>query len=85
MTRRKRTIIHVNQHAIKRNRKNPDSPPEPVLTVKTYNSNDYAHAVRIHGPSELVYRPENPLSCGARVWVETYSEVEIIDQTSEKE
>lgn len=70
-----RTLIHVNQHAIKRNAKN--GTREPVLTVKTYKSNTYASAVEIKGPSKVVYSPDKPLSCGARVWIETESEVEI--------
>ena len=71
-----KTIVHVNQHAIRRNIK--AETKEPVLTVKTYKSNIYAHEVDIKGPSKLVYSPDKPLSCGARVWLETESEVEII-------
>lgn len=71
-----KTIVHVNQHAIRRNIK--AEVKEPVLTVKTYKSNTYAHEVDIKGPSKLVYSPDKPLSCGARVWLETESEVEII-------
>jgi hypothetical protein len=71
-----KTIIHVNQHAIRRNIK--AEVKEPVLTVKTYKSNVYAHEVDIKGPSRLVYSPDKALSCGARVWLETESEVEII-------
>lgn len=71
-----KTIIHVNQHAIRRNIK--ADTPEPVLTVKTYKSNTYAHEVQIKGPSRIVYSPDKPLSCGARVWIETNEEVEIL-------
>ena len=71
-----KTIIHVNQHVIKANRK--DGREDPVLTVKTYKSNTYAHEVAVHGPSKVVYSPDKPLSCGARVWIETQSTVEII-------
>ena len=67
------TRIHVNQHVIKKNRKTGQN--EPVLTVKTYKSNTYAHSVTVHGPSKVVYRPDKPLSCGAHVWIETASEV----------
>jgi len=67
--------IHVNQHVIKRNRKTGEN--EPVLTVKTYNSNTYGHSVTVHGPSKIVYRPDKPLSCGAHVWIETEADVEI--------
>jgi hypothetical protein len=71
-----KTIIHVNQHAIRRNIK--AETPEPVLTVKTYKTNTYAHEVLIKGQSRVVYSPHKPLSCGARVWIETESEVEVM-------
>jgi hypothetical protein len=72
-----KTIIHVNQHEIKANAKNGTN--NPVLTVKTYNSNTYAKEVIIKGDSRIVYSPDKPLSCGAKVWIETQSEVEIIN------
>jgi hypothetical protein len=65
--------IHVNQHHIRANAK--DGGNRPVLTVKTYKGNTVCHEVSIDGPSTLVYRPENPLSCGAKVWIETRAEV----------
>ena len=68
-----KTIIHVNQHEIKKNTKN--GTDNPVLTVKTYKSNTYATSVDIRGPSKIVYSPHKPLSCGARVWIETEAEV----------
>ncbi len=68
-----KTVVHVNQHKIKRNQKTGER--EPVLTVKTYKSNTYAHEVEIAGPCKVVYRPDKPLSCGARVWIETEGEV----------
>lgn len=71
-----KTIIHVNQHVIKANRKN--GVENPVLTVKTYKENRYAHEVEVVGPSKVVYSPEKPLSCGAHVWIETQSEVIIL-------
>lgn len=70
-----KTIIHVNQHVIKANAKNGTN--DPVLTVKTYKSNIYAHTVEILGPSKIVYSTDKPLSCGARVWIETEAEVVI--------
>lgn len=73
-----KTIIHVNQHVIKKNAK--EGTNDPVLTVKTYKSNTYAHEVRIKGESRVVYSPKKPLSCGARVWIETEADVEIIDE-----
>jgi hypothetical protein len=47
-----KTIIHVNQHVIKSNRKT--GAQNPVLTVKTYKSNTYAHEVVIDGPAKIV-------------------------------
>jgi len=63
-----KTRIHVNQHNIKANAKGEDL---PVLTVKTYKENTRCNEVVIHGPSRVVYSPEKPLSCGAKVWIET--------------
>ena len=71
-----KTRIHVNQHVIKRNAKTGEA--EPVLTVKQGRKNTYAHEVEILGPSRVVYSPEKPLSCGARVWIETESAVVFI-------
>lgn len=68
-----KTIIHVNQHVIKANAKNGTN--DPTLTVKTYKSNVYAHEVEIKGPAKVIYSPQKPLSCGAKVWIETESEV----------
>ena len=69
--------IHINQHIIRRNKSNGYN--EPVITVKTYKSNTYGHSVQIHGPSTVVYSPDKPLSCGARVWIETDAEVTVTD------
>lgn len=74
----KKTIIHVNQHIIKSNRKNEAC--EPVLTVKTGKSNTYAHEAEIVSESgevlaRVIYSPDKPLSCGAQVWIETNNKV----------
>ena len=66
-------IIHVNQHKIRANTKN--GTDEPVLTVKTYKDNVYAHEAVIKTKegieiARVVYRAHDPLSCGARVWIE---------------
>jgi hypothetical protein len=72
-----KTIIHVNQAHIRKNIKADDESRVPVLTVKTYKTNRYGNNVVIHGPSRVVYSPDKPLSCGARVWIETDCEVEV--------
>ena len=70
-----KTRIHVNQHKIRSNKKH--NLNEPVITVKSSKSNNYAHEVEIKGPSKVIYSPDKPLSCGARVWIETNSDVKI--------
>ena len=74
------TRIHVNQHKIRSNAKH--GTDEPVLTVKTYKSNTYGKEVLIRDPqgcvvARVVYQPDNPLPCGARVWIETQMDVEV--------
>ena len=74
-----KTVIHVNQHVIRANKKKGEN--NPVITVKDYKSNRYAHDAIILGPdgeevARGVYRPEKPLSCGAHVWIETQLEVQ---------
>lgn len=68
-----KTIIHVNQAVIARNRKTGSN--DPPLIVRTYRGSEPAHEVEICGPSRVVNRPHNPLPCGARVWVETTAPV----------
>ena len=76
-------IAHVNQHVIKSNHKTGER--KPVLTVKTYKSNDYAHEVVIYDKqgnevARVVYRPDNPLPCGAKVWLEVLGEIDLINR-----
>lgn len=78
-----KTIIHVNQHVIKANRKHGDC--NPPLTCKTYKGNRYGHeAIITMGGKEVgrfVYRPNKPLSCGAHVWFETKEKVDVRVET----
>ena len=82
--RKAKTIIHVNQHIIKSNNKNDVC--EPVLTCKHRKENNYAHEAIIKTKdgtvvARVVYSPHKPLSCGARVWIETDTddtEVELV-------
>lgn len=82
MTRRQaKTIIHVNQHVIRRNATKNET--EPVLTVKNRGGNLYGHEAVITDDlgneiARVVYRPDKPLSCGARVWIETLYNVDVV-------
>lgn len=70
-----RTIIHVNQHVVRRNGKTGSR--DPVLTVKQGRKNTYATAAEVLGPCRVVYSPDCPLACGAKVWIETDAEVRL--------
>ena len=71
--------IHVNQHKIRANKKY--GTDDPVITIKEGRKNTYCHSVEILGPSKVYYgRNEKPiLPCGARVVIETESELVIDD------
>lgn len=78
-----KTVIHVNQHVIKANAKT--GADDPPLTVKTYRDNRRAYEAEIldaHGNvvARVVNRPHDPLSCGARVWIETYGPVRVVNE-----
>tara|TARA_R100001377_G_C3189087_1_gene109817 strand:+ start:1556 stop:1804 length:249 start_codon:yes stop_codon:yes gene_type:complete len=67
--------IHINQHHIRSNSKHNTN--LPVMTVKTYKENIKGDTVQINGASIVVYQPDKPLSCGAKVWIETEAEVRV--------
>ena len=76
-----KTRIHVNQHNIRSNKTKGTN--EPVITVKQGRTNTYCNEVEILGPSKIMYsgpgcETKAILSCGARVVIETESEVKII-------
>lgn len=75
-----KTIIHVNQHNIKSNSKGANL---PVITVKDYKQNrkvNHAAVVDADGKAlvKIIYSPDKPLPCGAKVWIETELEVTTI-------
>ena len=64
-------IIHVNQHVIKANKRKDAF--DPILTCKTYKTNEYAHEVIIMKDGESIGKvvySQDGLSCGANVWLE---------------
>ena len=76
-----KTIIHVNQSVVRANKKN--GVENPVLTCKTYKENIYAKELEIldevgNVVAKVIYSPDKPLSCGARVWIETHHEVRVM-------
>lgn len=67
--------IHIDQHRIKANAK--DGGNRPVVTVQARGGPYKGHEVTIDGPSSVIYEGDNPLSCGARVWIETKAAVTV--------
>jgi hypothetical protein len=75
------TQIHVNQHVIRKNKKT--GKRAPVLTVKT--SKGVLRGNRVIAPGfEVVYQPDDPLSCGVHVWFETTDDVVVQQRTRTK-
>lgn len=70
----RRTRIHVRRDIIQRDRKTGEV--NYALGVETLGQKKrYGLYVEIQGPSTIIYRPNQPLSCGARAWIETFATV----------
>jgi hypothetical protein len=81
-------LIHVNSHTIRSN--STHNKTEPPLSVRRTRSAkpEYAHQVIIRDNNgtevaRVVYQPESPLNCGAKVWIETNLTVEPVLWDSE--
>mgnify|MGYP003651097982 CR=1 FL=1 len=71
-------VIHINQHVIRSNKKTDSN--DPVITCKTYKDNIYGYeADFING--KVIYSKDKPLSCGARVWIETNDPVKVLTES----
>lgn len=67
--------VHVDQAVIRRHRR--DGTDEPAITVQTSAGPIKARRVRFLGEAVLVQRLRKPLSCGAKVWIETTGALEV--------
>lgn len=70
--------LHVNMHVIRDNTKT--GARNPPLTCKTGGKNLKASQIDIVDKdgavvASIVYRPDDPLDCGARVWITSHAEV----------
>ena len=66
----------VNKPQIDRNRKQKTN--EPVITIRQGSRKTYCHLAEVKGSCKIVYQPDNPLSCGAVVWIEVVSDTVVI-------
>lgn len=69
-------VINVNPAIIESNKKGKMFLP----TLRARRGHDGQHplcayGLKIQGPCEIHYRPEQPLECGAHVWIETSAEI----------
>lgn len=55
--------VHINQHRIR-------SGEDPII-VRTSRGVTYHKRIKLKGPAEVIWSPDKPLSCGAKVWIET--------------
>lgn len=69
--------IHINRHNIKHNAKANWNTCDlkPVVTVKTSANNHKGFRAQIGDKTTLIYSPDKPLACGAKVWIETTEKV----------
>ena len=66
-------IIHINRNIIQSNSKH--NKQDPVIRIQEGDKTTYAMSITINGPSKMVYNPNKPLRCGAKLWIETNSEI----------
>lgn len=71
-------IIHINRNIIQQNAKH--NKQDPVCRVEEKGIVKYCMEVNIKGPSRMVYSPDNPRPCGAKLWIETDADVELIGE-----
>ncbi len=60
--------VHVNVHIIRANAKHGKT--DAPITIRRGKTIERAHEVELVGPCRVVYRPDKPLKCGAKVWIE---------------
>lgn len=71
-------IVHVAQDAIRKNTK--EGTNDPAIIVRDYKGVERANEVELRDIrgnvlAKFVYRPHEPLSCGARLWLELDTDV----------
>lgn len=69
-----RSRIHVRRDIIHKDGKT--NRFSKAIAVETSGMRKrYGRRVTVKGPCTFIYRPDHPLSCGAKCWAETLSEV----------
>ena len=63
------TKLYVNRAIIAKNQKTGERNP-PISVMENGRHIYAADAVELHGVAHVVYKPDKPLSNGARLWIE---------------
>jgi hypothetical protein len=79
-----KVLVHVNQHIIRRNKKMGQS--EPPITVRRSRKVERCNSATIYGvdgqpAARILYSPDKPLACGARVWIEVLGTISTEGET----
>ena len=67
--KQQKVIVHINKNVIQQNIKKKPEDRQPVIGIIGAQLG-YVHHLEIPAPCRIVYSPDKPLSCGARVWIE---------------
>ena len=74
---RSKSLVHINQNIIRENiKKKPEERKSPIAIKiikrpkKKAELDNSLHHLEIPVPCRIVYSPDKPLPCGARVWIE---------------
>jgi hypothetical protein len=68
--------IHVNKHVIGANAKH--GKDDPAITIQTSAGSFTCRKASWEGPTSIVHNETDPLSCGAKVWVETRAALVVV-------
>lgn len=71
-----KTILHVNRNVLAANKKHGRN--DPAIIIRQGTKRTYCYEVEIAPGIVMVHRENEPLDCGARVWVETDNEIKVI-------
>jgi hypothetical protein len=75
-----KTKIYINRPKLAQNHN--QGTFHPVISVNRANRNLSGHEVAINGPCRIVYQPEKERN--PRIWIETFSEVQVINFEADK-
>ena len=61
--------VYINRRVVAANQKSGEHKP-PITILHSKGRRTYAVGVELVGAARVIYSPDTPLACGARVWIE---------------